>query len=256
MRARPSTDLPGKGQTMAWSEVIAGYLLATLGLVALLTINGAAGFPGAIGIGTAVLVAIGLLLPAVGMLQLRRAVNHDRRAARYGLAMQALGLIGLLFGVLPLASSSTISALFVVSAILIATSAAFALGGALLLRHHYTDIGASNGQGVDYLILGTTLIFFGVALILGSNLGKFFFLSEVGNTVYTDVGAAVAACGCVIAAYAFFVLKPRSSASLAAPRLAVPTPGSAVDKKLAPRRGIDVGLSSGDHFSSQAGGTL
>ena len=230
MRARLSTDLPGNGQTKAWSEVIAGYFLATLGLVALLTINGAAGFPGAIGIGTAVLVAIGLLLPAVGMLQLRRAVNHDRKAARYGLAMQALGLVGLLFGVMPLAASSSVSALFVVSAILIATSAAFALGGALLVKHHYTDIGASNGGGVNYLILGTTLIFVGVALILGSNVGKFFFLSDAGNTVYTDVGAAVSACGCVIAADAFFVLKPRSSPSLAAPRLAVPTPVAPLTK--------------------------
>jgi hypothetical protein len=66
------------------------------GLVALLTINGVSRIPTAVVIGTAVLVAVGLLLPAAGLLKLRRTINHDRSAARYGLLLQALGLIGLL----------------------------------------------------------------------------------------------------------------------------------------------------------------
>lgn len=201
----------------ACDQAMVGYSVVTLGLVALLTINGASGFPGAIGIGTAVLVAIGLMLAAAGMLQLRRAVNQDGRAAAYGFLLQALGLIGLLVGVLPLAVSSSLSGLYL-SAIVITTSAASAFRGGFLLRGHYADIGASNKQGVDYLIVGTTLIFAGVGLILASNIAKFFFLSEVGNNVITDVGAAVSACGCIIAAYAFSVLeRARASSALLMP---------------------------------------
>ena len=226
MRARPFTDLPVNLQTKAWSQAIAGYSVATLGLIALLTINGASGFPGAIGIGTAVLVAIGLLLAAMGMLQLRRAINQDRKAARYGFGMQALGLVGLLVGVVPLAVSSSLSAVFVVGAILIVISAALALTGTFLLRSHHADIGASDTRGVDYLILGTTLLFSGVTLILGSNVAKYFFLSEVGNNVFTDVGAAISACGCVISAYSFIVLQRRRSTKRSAPWLASSALGS------------------------------
>jgi hypothetical protein len=195
---------------MAWSEVVIGYAAATVGLVAYVTINGPPGIPTAVTIGTASLVIIGLLLPAAGMLQLRRAVDPDRRAARYGLAMQSLGLVGLLLGVVAIIVSSSFSIWFAVSAVLIASSAALALVGAFLLRGHYADIRASNKTSAEYLILGTALIFAGVAVILGSNIAAYFLLSDVGNTVFTDVGAAISACGCVIAAYSFFVMPARS----------------------------------------------
>jgi hypothetical protein len=208
VRELASRNSPIDTKTKAWTAVVGGYSTATLGLVALLTINGASGIPTVIAIGTAGLVAIGLLLPAAGMLQLRKALDQNRTVARSGLAMPALGLVGLLFGVIPL--SSSLSGWFVVSAACIVTSGALALAGAFLLRGHYADIGATTGRGVEFLILGTTLIFSGVGLILGSNVAYYFFLSDVGNTVYTDVGAVVSACGCVIAAYSFFVVHARS----------------------------------------------
>lgn len=205
----PSGNPPTNAQTRACNRVIAGYIVATLGLVAVLTINGVSGIPAAVAMGGAVLVATGLVLPAAGMLQLRQTINPDRSRARSGLLLLALGLIGLLVGVMPLATSSSLSALFFVSGIVIATSAASALGGAFLLRGYYGDIGASTRAGVDYLILGTALIFSGVAVILGSNIAKYFWLSDVGNNVFTDVGVAVSACGCVVSAYSFFVLQAR-----------------------------------------------
>jgi len=214
MRAMPSNKPQTDAKIKASNQVIAGYTVAALGLIALLTINGVSGVPTAVVIGTAVLVAIGLLLPAAGMLKLRQTVKPNRSAARYGLLLQGLGLIGLLFAVLPLAVSASLSSLFVVSAILIATSAALALRGAFLVRGHYADIGASNKRGADYLIVGSTIIFSGVAVILGSNVAKYFFLSDVGDNVFTDVGAAISACGCVIAAYSFVHLQARSSATL------------------------------------------
>ena len=210
MRAFPTTSQPSNTGPKAGRMVVAGYATATFGLIAYLTINGVSGIPTVAAIGTAGLVAIGLLLPAGGMLQLRRTVNQRHRAARYGLAMQGLGLVGLLFGVVSLPISSSLSPLFVISAVFIVSSGASALVGALLLRSDYADIGASNNRGAGYLILGTTLIYSGVALILGSNVASYFFLQKVGNTAWTDAGAAVSACGSVIAAYSFFVLHTRS----------------------------------------------
>jgi len=124
--------------------------------------------------------------------------------------MQSLGLVGLLLGVVAILVSSSFSVWFAVSAVLIASSAALALAGAFLLRGHYADMGESNRKGVDYLIIGTALVFFGVAVILGSNVASYFVLSDVGNTVFTDVGATISACGCVIAAYSFFAMPTRT----------------------------------------------
>jgi hypothetical protein len=205
MEAIASANHPVNAKTTACNLVAAGYATATIGLVALLTTNGASGIPTAATIATGGLIVIGLLLPAAGMLQLRRAVNHNRRAARYGLAMQGLGLIGLLLGVVPVVVSPSLP-LLPVSAVLIVISAALGLVGAFLLRGHYANIGASNRSGIEYLIPGTALIFGGVGVILWSNVAFYFLLSDLGNTVFTDVGAAISACGSVIAAYAFFVM--------------------------------------------------
>ena len=79
--------------------MVAGYSMGAVALVAFLTINGASGIPAAGTVGTAGLLVIGLLLSVVGMLQLRRGVGSTQRAARYGLALQGFGLVGLLFGV-------------------------------------------------------------------------------------------------------------------------------------------------------------
>jgi hypothetical protein len=209
MATIPSSTRRANTETRAWREVVIGYVAATVGLVAYVTINGPSGVPTAFTVGTAGLVIIGLLLPSAGLLQLRTAVDPDRRAARYGLAMQSLGLVGLLLGVVAIIVSSSFSVWFAVSAVLIVSSAALALAGEFLLRGHYADVGVSNRKGVDYLIIGTALIFSGVAVILGSNVAAYFLLSDVGNTVFTDVGAAISACGCVIAAYSFYEMPNR-----------------------------------------------
>jgi hypothetical protein len=189
----------------AWNLMLAGYSVATVGLLVDLTTSGASQTPGVVSIGTAGLIGIGILLPAAGMLHLRRAVDRNRRAARHGLAMQALGLIGLLLGVLALQISS-IPALFVGAALIVSAGASATVGG-LLLRDHYSDIGAAARADVGYLVLGTSLIFIGVGVILVSEIGYYFVLSDVASTVLNDAGMAVSACGCVVTAYSSFVVR-------------------------------------------------
>jgi hypothetical protein len=61
------------------------------------------------------------------------------------------------------------------------------------------------------MVLGMCLIFVGVGLIVGSNIAFYYVLSQVGTVVYADLGATVAACGCVLAAYSFFSIHYHSS---------------------------------------------
>src|SRR5271157_5840447 len=138
MGAVSSTNAPHDGKTAAkaWGLVDAGYSTATGALVAFLTINGASGIPTATTIFTAVLVVIGLLLPAAGMLLLRRGISAIKSATRYGFAMQAFGLLGLLFGVVLVVSVSSLSG-FLLSAVFVVTAGGLAIAGAVLLRGQY-----------------------------------------------------------------------------------------------------------------------
>jgi len=206
-----STNHPS-GKTVAsraWGLVVVGYSITAVALVAFLTINGVSGIPDAATIGTAGLVVIGLLLPTAGMLQLGRRLSPIERAARFGFAMQALGLLGLLFGVVLVVEVTTLSGYFL-SAALIAASGVSATAGAVLLRGHY-GAPQPRSRGIAYLILGTLLLFTGVGIIVGSDIAYEYWISQVENTVYVDMGATVSACGCVLAAYSFFVLHNRSS---------------------------------------------
>jgi hypothetical protein len=210
MGATPSTNSPPDVMTAskAWGLVVAGYSTAAVALVAFLTINGASGIPGAATIGTAGLVVTGLLLPAAGMLQLRRGLGPIKSAARYGFAMQAFGLLGLLLGVVLVVVSSSLSGYFL-GAVFVVTAGVTAFAGAVLLRGHFSAI-ASNTRAVACLITGTALIFSGAGLIVGSNIEYEYLISQVENTIFVDLGAMVSACGCVLAAYSFFVLHDRS----------------------------------------------
>jgi hypothetical protein len=215
MGAIPSTDSHPdvKTTSKAWGLIVGGYSTAAVGLMAFLTINGASGIPTAATIGTAVLVVIGLLLPAAGMLLLRRGLGAIKSAARYGFAMQALGLLGLLFGVVLVVAASSLSGYFV-SAVFVVTTGVLAIAGAVLLRGHYMFASSSNtSRAVAYLIFGTALIFSGVGLIVGSNIAFEYLISQVENTIYVDIGATVSACGCILAAYSFFALHNRSQSS-------------------------------------------
>jgi uncharacterized membrane protein YidH (DUF202 family) len=191
------------------AKVTAGFAAATVGLLIDLTTIGASETPAAVRIGSAGLIAIGILLASAGMLQLRRAVDRTRRGARRGLAMQSLGLIGLLLAALALQISSSIQVLFV-SAAFVVLAGSLAIVGGLQLGNHYADIGTTSRTDAGYLVLGTALMFLGVGVIIGSEIAYYFVLSDVVSTVVSDAGVAVSACGCVVAAYASFVMRGSS----------------------------------------------
>jgi len=204
--ASSSSDL--NHSTRAWRLVVAGYSMAAAGLVVFLTINGGSGTPLVATIGAAVLIIIGLFLPAAGTLQLRRNLRTTEGAARRGYAMQAFGLLGLLFGVVLVVEVSSLSGLFISAAFVVASGVS-AITGAFLLRRHHTGAQEANDRGVAYLILGTAVIYSGVGIIVGSNIAFEYLLSQVEETIYVDGGATLSACGCVLTAYSFFVLHPR-----------------------------------------------
>ena len=194
-----------KPASKAWGLIVAGYSIATVALLAFLTINGESGTSSAATFGTAALLALGLLLPAAGMFQLRKGLDSIKSPSRYGFAMQAFGLIGLFIGVLLIVVVPSFSG-YLLSAVFVVPAGASAIAGAVLLRRHYIDAKASNSIGIACLIFGTTLIFSGAGVILASNIAFWYLISQVQNTVYVDIGATISACGCVLAAYSYFAL--------------------------------------------------
>lgn len=194
---------PFHAETTAWAQVALGYSMAAVGLIVNLTSMAWSGFPDVAGL-TAVLSGLGILLVTAGMLQLRRCADRTGRAARRALAMQSFGLVLLLIGELALSFSSELRVLLA-SAVFIVTAAALALGGAFVLRGHHVEMGATNRRGVDYLVLGTALIFAGVGAIVFSKIGYYFVLSDLASLLINVVGVTATACGCVVAAYAFVV---------------------------------------------------
>ena len=138
------------------------------------------------------------------MLQLRRGLDPTKSAARYGFAMQAFGLLGLLFGAVLVVVASSLSG-YLLSAVFVVSAGVSAVAGAVLLRRYFISSSASNTRNAAYLIFGTALIFSGVGLIVASNIAFEYLISQVENTVIVDIGATVSACGCVVAAYSFFL---------------------------------------------------
>jgi hypothetical protein len=207
MEAKPSTNSPSKAKTSskAWNLVVTGYSTAAVALVVFLTINGASGIPAAAIIGTVILAAIGFLLPLAGMLQLRRELGPIKSVARYGFALQAFGLLSLMFGVVLVVAVSSLFSYFL-SAVFVAAASVSAIAGSVLLRKHFISTIASNSRIAVYLIFGTVLIFSGVGVIVGSNIAYEYWISQVANTIYVDIGATISACGFVLAAYSFFTL--------------------------------------------------
>ena len=183
--------------------IAAGYVVAAAGLVAFLTVNGMPVPEPATGV-TILLITLGLLLPPAGMFAFRRILDGDKTAARNGLLLEGSGLIVLLLGVVLAVSLSSLTG-YLVGAIFIAGSAASALLGAVLLRRRHSDIGLGGLRELNYLVLGTALIFSGAAVIMASNIAFFYFISQVQNTVYVDIGATVIAWGCTLGAYSFFL---------------------------------------------------
>ena len=175
--------------------------MGATGLIAFLTINGASGVPGAVIAGTSTLVVLGLVLPPLGMLQMARSIDPAQRRARHGLEMQAMGLLGLLIGVLLIVVISTFSG-YIVGTGLVTVFGTLALIGVIFFRRYAVS--------AVFLALGMILVFSGVELIANSNIAAIeHWITQVQNTVYVDVGATIAACGCIIAAYSFFVIHDR-----------------------------------------------
>jgi hypothetical protein len=161
-----SSEIPlqAKKASKALILVVVGYSMAAVALVAFLTINGASGIPAAATIGTAASIAIGLLLPAAGMLKLwRDLARSTKRAAKYGFPLQAFGFVALFFGVVLIVALSTLTT-YLISAALVTTAGVSAIAGAVLLHKHFAKTNKWNLGGATYLILGTVLIFLGVGL--------------------------------------------------------------------------------------------
>ena len=178
--------------------LVAGYSMSMAALLAFLTINGANGTPLAATLGTAVLLAIGLLLPAAGMLLMTRSRAAIKSAARI-LAFLCRRLVwSVYFLDLYLLSPCLQLSGYLIGAVFVVTAAVSAIAGTLLLQGHYLSASASNAGGVVWLIFGTALIFGGAGTVAASNIAFWYLISQVENTIYVDMGATISACGCCL----------------------------------------------------------
>jgi len=180
--------------------VVVGYSVLAAAMLAFLTVNGVSST--AFGtIGTAGLLGLGLVLPVVGMQELARRIDPSKGGTRTGLTLQSLCLIGLLIGLLLSFFASSLPG-HMASATFIALSGISGLVGAILI---------SNELGARQLVLGAVLLAIGAALIPASNIGsQMYWVQDLEKNVYQDIGATVAACGCVLAAYSCFVIRKPS----------------------------------------------
>jgi len=63
------------------------------------------------------------------------------------------------------------------------------------------------------LVVAAALIAIGAALIPASNIAvSADWLLDIDKNIYEDIGATIAGCGSVVAAYSFFVLRSRGKA--------------------------------------------
>lgn len=187
----------------SWALVVAGYSVLAVAMLAFLTINGVSS-PAAGTIGTAGLIGVGLLLPAAGMLELARRMDPPRGTARKGLVLQSLSLTGLLIGFLVSYFASSLSGRLV-SGVVIVLSGIAGLAGAIFI---------SKQARARQLVVAAALIAIGAALIPAANIAvSAAWMVDIDKNLYMDIGAAVAGCGSVVAAYSFFVLRGRGQAS-------------------------------------------
>jgi len=187
--------------------VVTGYCILAAGMLAFLTINGVPA-PAAGTITTIGLLALGLLLPAAGMLELARHNDPPHPTLRKGLILQSLSLIGILIGLVVSYIASSLSG-HQLAAVFIVPSGLAGLAGAIFI---------SKQTRARQLIIGAALIAVGAALIPASDIAQYTYLMlGIDKNVYQDIGATIAACGCVVAAYSFFVLRSRTQAAAVSP---------------------------------------
>jgi hypothetical protein len=180
----------------SWGLVALGYSVLALAMVVFLTINGVSDT--AVGtLATAGLIGLGLAIPAGSMLALANQTGRGGTLGR-GLLLQTLSLLSLLIGLVTVFFAASLP-VYLMAASLIVLSGVSGLAAAIYFTR--------NG-GTRYFFVGAGLIAIGAAVIPASNIAlKYLYLiSDTDNSVYQDVGATMAACGAVLAAYSFFVL--------------------------------------------------
>ena len=102
--------------------------------------------------------------------------------------MQTFGLLSLLFGVgLIVAVSSLLG--YLLSAVFVTAAGASAIAGVFLLRGHFIGADASKVRSAVCLIFGTTLIFSGFELIVGSNIAFEYIIISDGKIQSTSTSA-------------------------------------------------------------------
>jgi hypothetical protein len=186
----------------SWDLVVAGYCILAVAMLAFLTVNGVSGAAAGTII-TASLLVLGLLLPAAGTLEQARRMDPPHGTARKGLVLQSLSLIGLLIGFVVSFVASSLSG-YLVAAVVIVLAGVSGLAGAVFI---------SEQARARPLVTGAALIALGAALIPASNIAlRAGWLVDLDKNIYEDIGAALAGCGSVVAAYSFFVLRSRAKA--------------------------------------------
>ena len=186
----------------SWALVVAGYSVLAVAMLAYLTVNGVSA-PAVGTVGTAILLVLGLLLPAAGMLELARRMDPPPGPAGTGLVLQSVSLTGLLIGFVVSFVASSLSGRLV-SGVVIVLAGISGLVGAIFI---------SKQARARQLVLGAALIAIGAALIPASNIAvSADWLLDIDKNIYEDIGATIAGCGSVVAAYSFFVLRSRGKA--------------------------------------------
>lgn len=181
----------------SWNLVVIGYSVLAMAMLLFLTINGVSNT--AVGtIGTAGLLGVGLVLPVAGLLAAATRIEPFERRMRTGLALQSFCLAGLLVGLLVSFFASSLSG-HELSAGFIMLAGLSGLVGAILI---------SKETGVRQLVLGASLIALGAALIPASNIAsQMYWVLDLEKNVFQDIGATVAACGCAVVAYSYFLIR-------------------------------------------------
>jgi hypothetical protein len=93
---------------------------------------------------------------------------------------------------------------YLVSAVFIVLSGVSGLAGAVFI---------AKEARARPLVAGAALIALGALLIPASNIALLTgWILDIDKNIYEDIGATLAACGCAVAAYSFFVLRSRAKA--------------------------------------------
>lgn len=203
-----NTKSKAKISPRANSIIAAGYALAAVGLMGVITINGASGIPPLVQAGVAALITLGVLLSITGIMMKRSEFDRNQAQVRNGLFMHGSSLFILLLGIGITQIFNSPSG-FLSSIVFLVVSSILALAGIITLRKKYISSGTSDHKQISYLLLGTILIIAGVGLIIVSNIESYYTISQLDNTIYNDIGATISAYGFVISAYSFLTFPRR-----------------------------------------------